>query len=309
MADEVGVRHGAPASPSALRLDCVGAHSLRPWADCIRPDEATRFSPSGAKRHLFSSPHPPFSRRPLFFFLAAFLGSALAFPPQTVVAQHVVNTGSATNNIVNINHGVTINGTVYGGPGTGDYFTGNILNMNAAPTSITAAQNFEFINFGYAGNANIGTLVTRAGQDVKINTGANNVVFGGVINGTGGITKTGAGTLTLSGINTYTGMTTVSEGTLTLTGSIISDRLTLHNGTTFDANLGMVPNLAQLDVHGSVTYNGNLNVTNGILNFYLPTTFVAGGTLLNVTGAADITGATTNVGVEGSSSPPLQKGD
>ena len=40
--------------------------------------------------------------------------------------------------------------------------------------------------------------------------------YGGVISGTGGLTKTGTGTLTLSGANTYSGGTTVNTGTLTL---------------------------------------------------------------------------------------------
>ncbi|WP_439644248.1 autotransporter-associated beta strand repeat-containing protein [Brucella canis] len=39
-----------------------------------------------------------------------------------------------------------------------------------------------------------------------------------VISGTGSLTKNGAGTLTLSGVNSYTGGTTVSAGILTLTG-------------------------------------------------------------------------------------------
>src|SRR5208283_4471689 len=55
--------------------------------------------------------------------------------------------------------------------------------------------------------------------------GANtNTVFSGVIkDGTAGnvsLVKTGAGTLTFSGANTYTGPTTVSNGTLLVSGSI-----------------------------------------------------------------------------------------
>ena len=51
------------------------------------------------------------------------------------------------------------------------------------------------------------------------------LTYGGVISGTGSLTKSGAGTLTLTGANTYTGGTTISAGTLQLgnggtTGSV-----------------------------------------------------------------------------------------
>ncbi len=56
------------------------------------------------------------------------------------------------------------------------------------------------------------------GEGFTLHTG--NMTFSGIINGSGPLTKTGAGTLQFSGSvaspNTYSGLTTVSAGTLDL---------------------------------------------------------------------------------------------
>jgi autotransporter-associated beta strand protein len=141
-----------------------------------------------------------------------------------------------------------------------------------------------------------------------IDDNGGSVAFGGALSGSGGFTKTGAGTLTLAGANTYSGTTTVQAGTLALSGSgTISDKLALYNGTTFDTG-GNAVSLSQLDVHGSAAYTGDLNMAGKTMNFYVPSAMGNGGSMLSVSGIADISAATANVGIEGSSSP-LKAGD
>jgi autotransporter-associated beta strand protein len=131
--------------------------------------------------------------------------------------------GDAINNTVTISGNPILGASTsfYGGncnSGGGDQVSGNILNKNSA-VNIYSAENFEYVNFGYSGNANIGSLATT-GSMVKLDTQGHNISFGGVIINAGSIEKRGSGTLTLSGANTYTGNTTVSAGTLQVTGSL-----------------------------------------------------------------------------------------
>jgi autotransporter-associated beta strand protein len=120
-------------------------------------------------------------------------------------------------------------------------------------------------------------------------TNGNNVTLSGAISGSGALTKTGAGTLTLTGNNTYTGLTEVREGALTLSGAgTISPLLSLYGGTTFT---GSPTNLTQLDVRGPATWTGNLNMSGQSMNFYLPAGLANNGTMLTVTGTAEIADA------------------
>jgi autotransporter-associated beta strand protein len=86
------------------------------------------------------------------------------------------------------------------------------------------------------------------------------VTFAGIVSGTGRLSQNGAGTLTLTGVNNYTGGTNISTGTVVagvndalgtgpiqiFTGTLrIPDGVTLHNEVIFGAG-GLLDNLGTL---------------------------------------------------------------
>lgn len=103
------------------------------------------------------------------------------------------------------------------------------------------------------------TLAALNGPGGTVALGANTLTLGagayaGVIGGTGGITKNTAGSLTLNGVNTYTGATQVSAGALLVGGSAVNAGARLNSAVT-------VANGASIGGFGQV--NGNVAVQAG----------------------------------------------
>jgi autotransporter-associated beta strand protein len=124
--------------------------------------------------------------------------------------------------------GVGAAATAFSSMGSGKTFAingGTIGNTSGAAATMSIGSGTYSIggDFTFAGssNLNLGTAAVNLGSSVRqITVSANTLAVGGIMSGTsGGITKLGAGTLTLSGANTYTGATTVSAGTLEVSGA------------------------------------------------------------------------------------------
>lgn len=139
------------------------------------------------------------------------------------------------------------------GPGTGGTgYGGAVFVMDGASLTIKSSGDFS-----YSGNTTVqgsgrSPAATR-GQDIYINGASQVITFEvnsgtaafvgstqttqGNIAGEGGVTKTGAGTLVLSGAQRYTGATTISAGTMILNGSLTSS-VAVNNGAVMGSLAG-----------------------------------------------------------------------
>ena len=140
-------------------------------------------------------------------------------------------TGVAGATINNYNGNVNIAaGTLRldAGVSMGDLAAINVANVSGATLNVTGNETIGSLGGGGASGGDV-TL-----SAITLTTGGNNnsTSYGGVISGAGAnLTKTGSGTMTLSGANTYTGATTVNAGRLALGQSLTKSSQVTASGT------------------------------------------------------------------------------
>ena len=129
------------------------------------------------------------------------------------------------------------------------------MELTAANT-ITGKTTISEGTLKLSGDGTLGTGAVTVGENGTLEFAhESDQSFRAAISGTGVVTKTGAGTLTLSGADTHTGETTVSAGTLKLTGNALS---ALANKTT---------GVTTVEPDGTLEYNVNLTVAPVQLSF------------------------------------------
>ena len=195
--------------------------------------------------------------------------------------------------------GLTVNG------GTLSYNATAVLGNSTAGSAITLGGG----TLNYTGSSSVtiaNNATLTAGTSSALNNAAGTVTVSGTIGGSGNLSKSGAGTLTLSSANTYQGATTINAGTINLTGSNTASATTVNSGGTLigtgsagavtvnsgafigAGNSAAIPGsltLGSLTLNGGSTYTwdfGNISGTAG-----------TNWDLLNVTGSLTINATNT----------------
>ena len=151
----------------------------------------------------------------------------------------------------------------------------------AATTTLNLNMNSTAIN-GLSGS---GIVDTAAGGTPTFTVGNNDQTssFGGVIKNTAGtlaLTKVGTGTLTLSGINTYTGLTDVQAGTLEITsGAAIANTGAVNVAAVSGAKLLVSASETIGSLSGGSGANGEVTLGGNTLTVGDATTTTFGGTI------------------------------
>ena len=176
------------------------------------------------------------------------------------------NAGSWVNGIINLDGGTL---------STGSIRRGNTFLASSATQIAQNANGGTIKATTHANNSNFlqGVFVNLNSGGLKFDTNGNAVGISNAMSGTGGLTKQGAGVLTLSGVNTYAGATVVEAGELRLTeGAEVAGTVAIGAGATL-SGFGTI--------NGATTIEGvhSVGASPGLQTFTAGLEYLATGTL------------------------------
>jgi fibronectin-binding autotransporter adhesin len=150
---------------------------------------------------------------------------------------------SGSTGTYNLNGGTLVTPSLLAGSGTAIFkFGGGILQTGA----------------GFSSN-----LPMTLSGTATLNTQNYSASLSGVLSGSGGLVKTGAGTLTLSGSNTYSGPTTISAGVLAYNANnvLAGGSVTVNGGTLNLCSYG--DSVGAVALNSGAIFSGTLTSTSG----------------------------------------------
>jgi autotransporter-associated beta strand protein len=202
------------------------------------------------------------------------MGVAAATQPNAIA----ISGGAATLTGITLNSAGTAVSSSLTNTGTGTLYLGSLglvnVSSNADATPVTLSGTSTLGAFAdWSTSVPIFLTNTPTIQAADVSNVVHNITLSGVLSGTGVLTKTGNGILTLSGTNTYTGGMSISNGTLALSssGSISNTaQVGIGAGATFDVSAlggytftGASPTQTMAGISTSGT--ANVNVTGNTL--------------------------------------------
>ena len=218
-----------------------------------------------------------------------------------------VNGGSLRGNSTNIQGNITNNASVvFTQTANGTYAgamggTGSLTKQNGGTLILSGANTYSGGTIVTAGTlqgnttslqGNIANTATVVFDQVSDGT------YASVMSGTGRMRKQGAGTLTVSANNTYTGTTTVTGGRLDVNGAVAGP-VTVQSGATLGGvgQVGSITNsgtVAPGNSIGTLTVNGNYTHNSGA-TLEVEVDSAGLSDLLDVTGTATLNGGDVHV--------------
>lgn len=161
--------------------------------------------------------------------------------------------------------------------------------MGGGVTVVATQANSDFIQVYNNGDINSRAAATLSGGGITLDTSSYAVTVATALNGSGSLTKSGSGTLTLSQPNSYTGATNVSQGMLVVSaaawsfgnvggGGASAGAVTVESGATLRADNSVANQLNGLTLNGGTVDAINSAGNGDWGNFYLTGNVTASGT-------------------------------